>query len=66
MSGVKAYVDIYEKTGQYPILVEANDRLGGRMRTERLKLNAGRTVPVDLGGQYIVGKSNGTHVNPSY
>lgn len=57
ISGVKAAVDL-ANSGQKVIILEANDYLGGRMRTKNISLSNGGSLKFDEGASWIHGNSD--------
>lgn len=52
MGGIAAAVELAKK-GQRVALLEANDYLGGRLKTQQVQLSSGDTVQFDLGASWI-------------
>ena len=57
IAGVAAAVEL-SKAGQKVALFEANDYLGGRLKTTPVNLQSGPTVQFDEGASWIHGSSN--------
>jgi len=65
ISGLKAAREL-QVLGADVTILEARDRIGGRMHTFDLEVQGGKKVPVDLGSTFICGTSDCPPRNPIY